>query len=107
MNKAKEITMNIKENTNLQKFLLRFLLGSFVILFVFYAYFIGSITFNVLARKTLENTTRSLSSNISKLELTYLDKINQINKDYALSKGFVEVNNNIFATREDSRVARR
>jgi hypothetical protein len=107
MNKAKEITMNIQENTNLQRIILRFLLGSFVIVFIFYAYFIGSITFNVLARKTLENTTRSLSSNISKLELTYLDKINQINKDYALSKGFVEVNNNIFATREDTRVARR
>ena len=62
-------------------------------------YIIGSITFNVLARKALENTVRTLSDNVSQLELSYLNNSNQIDKSYALAKGFVDVDHNIFATR--------
>lgn len=105
MSKAKEITTNIVENSYIQRAILRVLVGLLIILSVVYAYLIGSITFNVLARKTLEGTVRTLSSNISNLELTYLGTANKINKDFALSKGFVEVNNNIFATRGSARVA--
>ena len=107
MSKAKEITTNIVENSYIQKILLRILISSLIVLSVIYIYFIGSITFNVLARKTLEGTVRNLSSNISNLELTYLSSANKINKDFALSKGFVEINNNIFATRGSARVAMR
>jgi hypothetical protein len=107
MSKVKEITSNITENSYIQKILLRILVGSLIVLSIVYIYLIGSITFNVLARKTLETTSRSLSSNISKLELTYLDSANKINKDLALSMGYVEVNNNIFASRGSTRVALR
>lgn len=105
MSKVKEITANIAENSYIQRVILRVLVGSLIILSIIYAYLIGSITFNVLARKTLEGTVRTLSSNISNLELTYLGNANKINKDFALSKGFVEINNNIFATRDSARVA--
>jgi hypothetical protein len=107
MKKAKEITTSIKEDSYTQKFILHILLSSLLILSVFYIYLIGSITFNILARKTLEADVRSLASNISKLELTYLDNANKIDKNFALSSGFVEVKNNIFATRDVTRVALR
>ena len=107
MSKVKEITSNIVENSYIQKILLRVLVSSLIVLSIVYIYLIGSITFNVLARKTLETTSRALSSNISKLELTYLDSANKINKDFALSLGYVEVNNNIFASRGSARVALR
>jgi len=105
MSKAKEITTNIVGNSYIQRVLFRVLVVSLIVLSVAYAYLIGSITFNVLARKTLEGTVRNLSSNISNLELTYLGSANKINKDLAFSKGFVDVNNNIFATRNTTRVA--
>jgi hypothetical protein len=105
MSKAKAITANIVENSYTRRVILRILVGSLILLSVVYVYIIGSITFNVLARKNLEVTARSLSSNISNLELTYLGNANKINKDFAISKGFVEANNNIFATRGPARVA--
>ena len=105
MTKAKAITTDIAENTNTQRVLFRILISSLGILFLVYVYLIGSITFNVLARKALENTVRTLSDNVSQLELSYLNNSNQIDKSYALAKGFVDVDHNIFATRTTTRVA--
>ena len=107
MSKAKELTSSIVENSRIQIIMLQVFVSLLIVLSIVYIYFIGSITFNVLARKTLEGTVRNLSSNISNLELTYLSSANKINKDFALSKGFVEINNNIFATRGSARVAMR
>lgn len=81
--------------------------SSFIVLSVVYIYLIGSITFNVLARKSLEVASSNLSSHISELELTYLDNVNKIDKSYGLSLGFVEVHDNLFATRTLTRVAMR
>lgn len=105
MSKVKTITIDIMENNYTRKTLFKILLSTLIVLSVMYVYFVGSITFNVLARKSLENTVRSLSSNISNLELTYLENLNKINKDYATSKGFIDAKNNIFATRTISHVA--
>jgi len=99
MNTVKTMTANIIENNDTRRTLFKVLILGLVSLFVIYVYFIGSITFNVLARKSLENKIQSLSSSISQLELTYLHNISEIDKDYAISKGFVDAHNNIFATR--------
>lgn len=103
--KAKAITIDIKQNTDTQYMLFRVLVGALIILSIVYAYLIGSITFNILARKSLESTIRTVGSHVGELELTYLSKTNQIDKNFALSKGFVDIHQNIFATRVDSRVA--
>ena len=103
--KTKAIANDIVGNTNTQRTILRFLVGSLLCLFVVYIYMIGSITFNVVARKSLETTARSLGSNISNLELTYLSDIGQINKTRATELGFVDTNSNIFATRTITHVA--
>ena len=105
MSKAKAITNEIASNTNTQRILFRILAGALFSFFIIYIYIIGSITFNVIARKSLENTARSLGSNISQLELTYLNNINDINKTRAISLGFVDINSNIFATRSITNVA--
>jgi hypothetical protein len=107
MSKVKTITTDIIENNYTRRMILKWLIIGFIILGIFYAYFIGSITFNVLARKSLENTALNLSSNISQLELTYLENLNEINKEYALTKGFVDAKNNIFAVRSLNQVALR
>jgi len=100
MTKAKAITIEITQNTNTQKVLLRALLIGTASLFVIYIYLVGSITFNVIARKSLENNLATLNSRVNKLDLAYLDGVNKIDKDFALSKGFVDVRQNIFASRD-------
>lgn len=105
MNKAQQITNDIAQNTNTQKILFRALITGSVLLFAVYIYLIGSITFNVIARKALENTATELTTHVNELDLAYLNNINDINKEYALSKGFVDVNQNIFATRNINHVA--
>jgi glycerol-3-phosphate acyltransferase PlsY len=90
---------------NTQKVLFRILMTGSVMLFAVYIYLVGSITFNVIARKSLENTVTELTSHVNKLELSYLNNVNLINKDYAISKGFVDVHQNIFAARDINHVA--
>jgi len=105
MSKAKAITNDIVENMNTQKTIFRVLISCLVVIFLVYVYFIGSITFNILARKTLENTAKNLGNEVSDLEITYLNKTNEINKNYVLSLGFVEAEPDIFVTKTASQVA--
>ncbi len=107
MNKAKALKNNIIENTSTRLIIFRVLLASLITLSLVYVYLIGSITFNVLARKNLEKTVRELGSNISELELRYLASTNKIDKNYALSLGFIDMNTNIFASRNAATVALR
>lgn len=107
MSKTKAIANDIVGNTNTQMILFRILLGSLLSLFIVYIYIIGSITFNVVARKSLENTAQILGNNISNLELTYLSSVNNINKMHATTLGFVDAKSNIFATRSITNVAMR
>lgn len=102
---TKEITNNIKENIGTQKILFRILFAYSVALFVVYMYLVGSITFNVIARKSLENSTKVLTEKVNELEMAYFKSVNMINKDYAQSKGFVDVSKSIFASRDVNHVA--
>jgi len=99
MSKAQTITANIMKDTSIQKTLFRVLISGITVLSLVYVYLIGSITFNVLARKALATTSRNLGAQVSELELTYLNITNKIDKSYALSLGFVDSHTSIFATR--------
>ena len=105
MTKAKAITNDIAQNINTQRVLFRALIVGSALLFAVYIYLVGSITFNVIARKSLENTVASLTSEVNQLDLSYLNNENKIDKAYALSNGFVDVHQNIFASRDINRVA--
>lgn len=107
MTKAKAITTELSHNMNTQKMLFRIMIISLVVLFTAYVYLIGSITFNVIARKSLESTIANLTTEVNELEISYLDGLNSLDKDYALSKGFVDVRQNIFASRNINHVAMR
>lgn len=105
MTKAIAITKDIQNNISTQKILLRILLSLVVALSISYIYFIGNITFNVIARKSLETSLANLSSEVNKLDLVYLNKINEIDKNYAIANGFVENRHNIFVSRGINHVA--
>lgn len=105
MSKAKAITYDIAQNINTQKALFHILIIASVLLFVSYLYLIGSITFNVIARKSLENNLISLNSRVNELDLIYLNNVNEIDKEYASTLGFVDAHQNIFVSRVVDQVA--
>ncbi len=105
MSKTKAIVNDISRNVYTRRMVFRVLLGSLFSLFLVYTYVIGSITFNVIARKSLENNAKILGNNISQLELTYLSNMNDVNKLRATSLGFVDASSSIFATRSINHVA--
>ncbi len=105
MSKVQSITNNIISSNYIRSVICKVLIGSLILVGVAYVYFIGSITFNVLARRSLENKIGMYNSNISKLELTYFSNLSKINKDYAISKGYVDSKHNIFAIRSKGYVA--
>jgi len=100
MTKAKAITNDIAQNIDTQKTLFRILITGSVILFAAYIYLVGSITFNVIARKSLESSVATLNTRVNQLDLAYLDSMNKIDKDYAHSIGFVDSHQNLFASRD-------
>jgi hypothetical protein len=100
MSTAKAITNDIVQNTSTQRTIFRILIVALILLSVIYVYLIGSMTFNILARKSLDVAVRSLGDQVSSLELTDLNQSNSIDKAYALSQGFVDAQQNIFATRD-------
>jgi len=102
MKKVKQVTTNIIEDNHARHTILKILVGGLFLLGIVYAYFVISITFNILARKSLESNVQSYSSDIGQLELSYFSGIDKISKNYALANGFVEAHNSIFATRSDN-----
>lgn len=105
MKKTKAIANDIAGNTQIQKTLFKVLSGALLLLSIIYIYIIGSITFNVVARRSLEAEVRTLGSSISNLELTYLSDMNDVSKTRAESLGFKDAKSNIFATRSITHVA--
>lgn len=105
MTKVKAITNDIAQNMDIQRMIIRILIISSVLMILLYAYLISSITLNVIARKTLEKNAVELTNKVNDLNMIYLNDINTINKEYAVSKGFVDVPQNIFVSRNINRVA--
>lgn len=103
MNKA--ITQKRIDDINTRKTILRILIATLVLLCLSYVYFIGSITFNILARKSLELSRKEIGNNVSQIELEYIKLSNSINATYGSEVGFVDAQNTIFASRTKERVA--
>jgi len=105
MKNIQSIKENIVENADIRRTLFYSLICVFILLSAVYLYLISSITFNVLARKSLDVTVRTLENNINNLEILYLSDLNKIDKNYALKNGFVDVRENLFAIRNSTHVA--
>jgi hypothetical protein len=105
MKRTKAIAIDIVEDKDIRRVIFRVFISALIILSVTYMYLIGSITFNVLARKSIESESRQLASKVGDLELKYLNDANKIDKAYAISLGFVDSKANIFTTRNLPSVA--
>ncbi len=97
--KFKRYAVNIQAIDNAEKFMLKAVLFSFGALAIWYIIILGTIVFNITERKTAESKIRSLSSEVSDLELDYLSKSNSIDLNLSHSMGFKEVSPK-FATRK-------
>lgn len=64
-----------------------------------YLYMVGSITFDVVARKSAESDLRTVRASVGELELEYLSLNNTIDMAYAKDLGFKEASDAHFATR--------
>lgn len=68
------------------------------VLFVGYLYFVGAITFSVVERQALEEKKKTLASDISTLELTYLAQEKLLTKEFGYSMGLVDAKTVAFTT---------
>lgn len=72
------------------------------VLFGFYLYFVGAITFSVVERQALEESTKSLASDISVEELHYLEKEKGLTKEVAYSNGLIDAPSLSFTTKQSA-----
>ncbi len=70
------------------------------VLFAGYLYFVGAITFSVVERQGLEESTKTLASDISIQELHYLEKEKYLTKEVAYSMGLIEAPSLSFTTKQ-------
>jgi hypothetical protein len=70
------------------------------VLFGCYVYLVGAITFSVVERKGLEESTKTLLSDISMQELQYLAQEKTLTKEVAYSMGLVDAPSLAFTTQK-------
>jgi hypothetical protein len=97
--KSYATNVNIVDNHNLQKRILRTLLVSFGFLALAYVFILGNIIFNVVERQSLGGETKTLSSEVGNLELEYLSISGKIDLALSQEMGFKEPKTN-FAVRK-------
>lgn len=83
----------------------RFVVVVFVVLCALYAYIIGNITFNVVARNTFIEEKNTISSRIGELEVEYLTLSGNVTMEVARASGFNEASN-IHYVKNDAGISR-
>ncbi|HEV7701820.1 MAG TPA: hypothetical protein VGO63_00010 [Candidatus Paceibacterota bacterium] len=91
--------VNIINNNDIEKRLLKILLWSFALLSVFYVIFLGNIIFNIVERRTLEADARTLGNEVMEMEAHYLAMSSKIDLAYSHAAGFSDAKAT-FATRQ-------
>ncbi len=94
-----KLQTNIVNNDNLERRAFYALAGTLGVLFIAYIFFLGSITFNIVARKALDTEVKDTISSISELELRYLSLSNNLGLAYAGELGFSETKSATFISR--------
>jgi hypothetical protein len=85
--KYKNFKYYLRENG---KLLVKIAGFSAVFSFLFYTYFLGHTIYSVVDRKAVEHATDVLASEVSVMELRYLEGVGSIDREFALSRGFSE-----------------
>lgn len=68
------------------------------LLFVCYAYFVGSITFSIVKQQGTQSSIKTLISSMSKQEFAYLQTQKTLTAEYASAIGMVPAREVAFAT---------
>ncbi|HPK14127.1 MAG TPA: hypothetical protein PLB93_01265 [Candidatus Paceibacterota bacterium] len=105
MTKAIAITKDFKNNLKLRKNIFIFLIISFILLASSYAYLVVSLTCNAVERRNYERKITSLNGQVNELDLIYLHMIKDLDKEYAISNGFTDNDQNLFVSRNINQVA--
>ncbi|MEK7105926.1 MAG: hypothetical protein AAB895_01035 [Patescibacteria group bacterium] len=80
--------VNIINNNDIERRLLKIILISFGLLAVLYVIFLGNIVFNIIERKNLEANARDVGNEVMDLEAKYLAMSSKLDLDYSHSLGF-------------------
>lgn len=94
----------MNNNIDVHKVVLRAMLFTLAMLALSYALILGSMVFDIVARKNLEKEIQTLSAEVGNLELSYLSLAGSIDLELSRSLGFKEISAS-FATRRSLGVA--
>lgn len=100
--KTLTFTKKIIDDSYTRKQIFRVLVASLIVLSICYVYFIGTITFSILARRTLETEMREMAARVSSKEVEYLSLSNKVNVTSGTLLGLVDPKGTIFATRTNT-----
>ncbi len=90
------------DDNSVDKSIFKVLLVALVIVFGLYFYFFSHTIFNVIDRKNLELSVRSLSTEADSLEIKYIELSKTIDYNMAQSLGFKESEDTHFASRKQA-----
>lgn len=85
-----QLLKNTVQHPTFTKTFFKGLMVSFGLCSLVYMYFLGTIIFNIINRKTIDQEARVLTSDIGTLELRYLSRTQELDLAYAQARGFVE-----------------
>ena len=85
-----KLKTGIVNNNDLQQRMFRALVYSVGFLMLCYVFLLGHMVYNIVARKNLETHARTLTTEVSTLELRYLALSSNVNLTLAHSLGFNE-----------------
>ncbi len=85
-------------NNSAEKIIFHIILWSFAVLALLYVLFLGNMVRDIIARRSLETSARTLGSEVRDLELTYLSMSSNVDLPLSYSMGFEEIKPT-FATR--------
>ncbi|MFA6257867.1 MAG: hypothetical protein WC671_02560 [Candidatus Paceibacterota bacterium] len=89
----------MNNNIEIEKNIFYTMVFIFIGLAFFYVFILGNMVFSIVARRALEKEMVALSSEISKLEVSYLTVSNSIDMNLSSTMGFKETKAT-FATRK-------
>jgi hypothetical protein len=92
----------ILNNNDMNRRVFFIVLSLFGIVAGLYVYFLGTIVFGVLERRTVATEAQTMRQEVNDLQIRYLSLNNSINLGLASSLGFTEAKGALFASSTDS-----
>lgn len=78
------------------------LLGMLIVLILGYLYFVNDAVRNVVSREKVEREIAMIGSRLAEIEFEYVTRGEALTMEYAISRGYLEVGEPIFISRETS-----